>query len=174
MDDGIRFRIPKDLYNPAYPLLIDPTLLAGTYLGGNDTDRIMDVKVDTAGNIYLIGETKSPNFPTSSGSFQTTFSGGDITGDVFIAKLNPLANTLMFSTFLGGSGDDSPTSIEIDSQRNIYIAGITSSSDFPITSNAFQSGKMAFEWVYPKCNSVGSDFLLQFLLGGTQMFVSWI
>jgi len=167
LDDGIRFRIPKDLYNPAYPLLIDPTLLAGTYLGGNDTDRIMDVKVDTAGNIYLIGETKSPNFPTSSGSFQTTFSGGDITGDVFIAKLNPLANTLMFSTFLGGSGDDSPTSIEIDSQRNIYIAGITSSSDFPITSNAFQSGKMGNrDGFITKFNSDGSDILYSSYLGG--------
>jgi hypothetical protein len=55
---------------------------------------------------------------------QTTEFGGDITGDVFIAKLNPLANTLMFSTFLGGSGEYSPTSIEIDSQRNIYIAGL--------------------------------------------------
>lgn len=167
LNDGVKFCISENLYDRTYPLLIDPTLLAGTYLGGNDIDRIMDVKVDTAGNIYLVGETKSPNFPTSSGSFQTTFSGGDITGDIFIVKLNPLADTLIFSTFLGGSGDDSSTSIEIDSQRNIYIAGITSSSDFPITSNAFQSGKMGNrDGFITKFNSNGSNILYSSYLGG--------
>ncbi|HOV32047.1 MAG TPA: SBBP repeat-containing protein [Candidatus Hydrogenedens sp.] len=168
LNDGVKFYIPENLYNPDYPLLIDPTLLAGTYLGGNDIDRIMDVKVDNAGNIYLLGETKSLNFPTSSGSFHTTFSGGDITGDVFIVKLNPLANTLIFSTFLGGSGDDSPTSIEIDSQRNIYIAGITSSSDFPITPNAFQSGKIGNkDGFITKVNSDCSNILYSSYIGGS-------
>lgn len=166
-EDSIKFHIPKSTYNPDSPLLIDPTLLAGTYLGGNNTDRIIDVKSDSAGNIYLVGETKSLNFPTSSGSFQSNFLGGDITGDIFITKFNSLANTLVFSTFLGGSADDSPTSIAIDGQRNIYIAGITSSSDFPIITNAYQTTKLGNRDAFiTKINSDGTGLLYSSFLGG--------
>jgi len=167
-DNGVKFSIPESSYNPNYPLLIDPTLLAGTYLGGNNTDKIIDVKTDSAGNIYLVGETKSLNFPTSNGSLQTTYSGGDITGDIFITKLNPTANNLLFSTFLGGSADDSATSIKIDEQRNIYITGITSSSDFPITTNAFQTsnagGRDAF---ITKINSDATELIYSSYIGGS-------
>ncbi len=166
--DGIKFSLDESSYNPAYPVLLDPTLLAGTYLGGNNTDRIIDVDIDGAGNIYLVGETKSVNFPTSSGVFQNSFFGGDITGDIFITKLNPLANTLIFSTFLGGSGDESPTAIKIDEQRNIYITGITSSSDFPITSNAFQTSKIGNRDAFiSKINSDGTGMIYSSYIGGS-------
>ncbi len=166
--EGVKFNIPKSSYNPAHTLLIDPTLLSGTYLGGNNTDRIIDVKTDNAGNIYLVGETKSVNFPTNSGSLQPNYMGGDITGDIFITKLNSLANTLIFSTFLGGTGDDSPTSLEIDEQRNIYLAGITSSPDFPITMNAFQSIKLGNrDAFFSKINSNGTALLYSSYLGGS-------
>lgn len=167
-EDGVKFNIPRSSYTPDRPLLIDPTLLSGTYLGGNNTDRIIDVKTDNAGNIYLVGETKSVNFPTSSGSLQSNYMGGEITGDIFITKLNSLANTLIFSTFLGGTGDDSPTSLEIDEQRNIYLAGITSSSDFPITMNAFQNIKLGNrDAFFSKISSNGTGLLYSSYLGGS-------
>jgi len=166
-DSGIKFHIPEHSYNRDSPLLIDPTLLAGTYMGGNNTDKIIDVKTDSAGNIYLLGETKSPNFPTSNGSFQPSFSGGDITGDVFVTKLNPLANSIIFSTFLGGSADDSPTSIEIDEQRNIYVTGITSSPDFPISSNAIQATKVGNRDAFiTKIHSDATGLIYSSYLGG--------
>ncbi|MGC9053517.1 MAG: SBBP repeat-containing protein [Candidatus Hydrogenedens sp.] len=167
-DNGVKFYIPESSYNPNYPLLIDPTLLAGTYLGGNNTDKIIDVKTDTAGSIYLVGETKSLNFPTSAGSLQTNYSGGDITGDIFIAKLNPLANYPLFSTFLGGSGDDSATAIRIDEQRNIYITGITSSSDFPTTTNAYQTTKAGGRDAFiTKINSDATELIYSSYIGGS-------
>ncbi len=166
--EGVKFIIPKSSYNPEHPLLIDPTLLSGTYLGGNNTDRVIDVKTDNAGNIYLVGETKSFNFPTSSGSLQSNYIGGEITGDIFITKFNPLANTLIFSTFLGGTGDDSPTSLEIDEQRNIYLSGLTSSPDFPITTNAFQTTKLGNRDAFiSKINSNGTGLLYSSYLGGS-------
>ncbi|MCA1901654.1 MAG: SBBP repeat-containing protein, partial [Candidatus Hydrogenedens sp.] len=167
-DNGINFNLSDSNFNPNYPLILDPTLLAGTYLGGNNTDKIIDVKVDSAGNIYLIGETKSPNFPTSYGVFQSNFLGGDITGDIFVTKMNPTANQILFSTFLGGSGDDSPTCLEIDSYRNIYIAGITSSSDFPITANAYQNQKRGNrDSFFVKLSSTGQNLIYSSYIGGS-------
>ncbi len=100
-----------------------------TYLGGSWDDRAFGIAVDAGGSAYLTGWTYSPNFPTTSGALQRKLGGGR---DAFAAKLNAAGNTLVYSTYLGGSGYDSGNGIAIDSAGNAYVAGDTSSGNFPV------------------------------------------
>lgn len=114
------------------------TLLYLTYIGGSQDDGVSAIAVDTAGDAYLAGATTSPNFPIVGG-YQTSYGGSmptgnhTRTGDAFVAKLNPTGNKLLYSTFLGGSGDDIAFAIAIDGAGNAYVAGATSSFNFPLT-----------------------------------------
>jgi len=113
-------------------------LLYLTYIGGSQDEGVSAIAVDAAGNAYLTGGTTSPDFPIVGG-YQTHF-GGTVatgnsirTGDAFVAKLNPSGNKLIYSTYLGGSGDDIAFAIAIDSAGDAYVAGATSSFNFPLT-----------------------------------------
>src|SRR6478672_11133798 len=86
-------------YDPSYPLIIDPTLTYSTYLGGNGADPVYAIAVDGSGSAYVTGGTTSTNFPLANAVQRRL--GGDY--DVFITKLNPAGNTLVYSTYLGGS-----------------------------------------------------------------------
>ena len=110
------------------------SILASTYLGGSDSDGINSMFIDSLGNIYVTGYTYSSDFPTTSGAYQTAYGGG---GDAFVAKFSGDLQTLLVSTFLGGSDEESALSIAMDSGGNIYIAGWTFSLDFPTTSGAY-------------------------------------
>jgi hypothetical protein len=108
-----------------------------TFLGGVEFDSGNDIAVDTAGNAYVTGRTSSSNFPTTVDAFDTTHNGAP---DVFVTKLNPSGSApLDYSTFLGGSGDDQPLSIALDSLGSIYVTGATQSSNFPTTVGAFDT-----------------------------------
>lgn len=109
-------------------------LIYSTYLGGSNNDSGTGIALDSAGNAYVTGSTNSTNFPVSN-AFQPFFGGGF--SDAFVAKLNPNGSALVYSTYLGGSNQDQGNGIAVDSGGNAYVAGTTSSSDFP-TSNAFQ------------------------------------
>src|SRR4030095_15373363 len=106
-------------------------------------DGANDIAVDTSGSVYLTGATSSPNFPTTADAFDTTFNGGP--SDVFVTKINPSGSApLVYSTFLGGSGnpqetgiqDDAGLGITLDSFGNIYVTGGTRSANFPTTAGA--------------------------------------
>jgi len=127
-----------DAYDKTKPLVIDPTLSYSTYLGGTGNDQADDVVLDSAGNIYMIGTTASANFPLQN-AYQSTCTSC-VTGspDVFITELSADGSKLVFSTFLGGSSEDDGNGIALDSSGNIYIDGRSFSSDFPVSSNAFQ------------------------------------
>ena len=89
---------------------LNPTgtaLVYSTYLGGTGEDYGSGIAVDTAGNAYVTGTTYSTDFPTTAGAFQTTFGGGN--ADAFVTKLNPTGTALVYSTYLGGTGDDVAT-----------------------------------------------------------------
>ena len=137
-DNKIGFNIGN--YDRGRELVIDPTLSYSTYLGGSGTEGFVHVAVDSSLNIYLTGATNSTNFPVTNGS---TLAG---TQNLFISKINPQnAGTgnsqLVYSIYLGGSGVDTPAGIQVDSNFGIYVAGSTSSPDFPTTaSNAFNPG----------------------------------
>ncbi len=134
LDDANRVSFRLAHYDANRPLIIDPVLSYSTYLGGSDTDAGLDIAIDGAGNAYITGETRSTNFPTLN-PFQNLSS---IDGDAFVTKLAPGGNNLIYSTYLAGNGRDRGESIALDVTGNAYIAGYTTSSNFP-TANAFDA-----------------------------------
>jgi len=102
-------------------------LLYSTYLGGSDGDNASRVAIDGADNTYVTGFTLSPDFPTVN-AYDWSYNGG---GDVFITKLNPSGNALVYSTYLGGSNYDRVSGIAANGSGNAYVSAWTSSSDLP-------------------------------------------
>lgn len=129
-DRVVSFRISK--YDKTKSLVIDPVLSYSTYLGGSKTDRVGRVAVDSGGNAYVTGYTTSADFPTTENAHQPIGSE-----DVFVAKLNASGTSLVYSTYLGGSGVDRGIGVAVDSVGNAYLTGQTFSTDFP-TVNALQ------------------------------------
>jgi hypothetical protein len=121
-------------YEADRPLVLDPELAYSTYLGGSDTDGGGGIAVDTSGNAYATGATYSTNFPTAN-PLQAANQG---LGDAFVAKLNAAGSALVYSTYLGGSGDESGQGIAVDPSGNAYITGQTTSTNFP-TANPVQA-----------------------------------
>ncbi len=115
-----------------------------TYLGGSGPDDAHAIAVDSAGNVWVAGETVSPNFPTTANAISRTF-GGEIDlgplrfGDAFVAKLDPAGSHLLYSTYLGGSEADAAYGIAVDWAGAAYISGGTGSPNFPTTPGAFQT-----------------------------------
>jgi len=128
-------------YDRSRELIIDPILNFSTYFGGSGDEHATSVAVDGSFNVYLTGSTTSLDIPTTPGVFQPAIHGAQ---NVYIAKITPplgsIVATLDEVTYLGGSGTDTPVGIKIDGGNNPYVAGTTSSSDFPTTvTNAYQS-----------------------------------
>ena len=111
-------------------------LLYSTYLGGADDDASNAIAVDAAGNVTIAGWTASLSFPTTAGAIRRTCSVGSSGNclDAFVAKLNPTGSALVYSTYLGGTGDDEARGLAVDSAGNAYITGKTASPDFPLTA----------------------------------------
>jgi len=150
-------------------------LVYSTYLGGNWIDSGERIAVDRFGQAYVIGNTSSSDFPTTAGAFQR--SGGSI----FAAKLNSSGTGLVFSTRLGGSARDYANALALDSQHRMYIAGCTTSFDFPL-ANAYQSTLKADSSTgrYQNCNafvtrlnSTGSALSYSTYLGGSVGDSAW-
>ncbi|HEY3130668.1 MAG TPA: SBBP repeat-containing protein [Acidobacteriota bacterium] len=152
-------------FDASKTLVIDPVLFYSTYLGGSGSDDGTGIAVDAAGNAYITGETTSTNFPIVAGAPQTSFSG---VFDVFVTKLNPTGSGLVYSTYFGGSGDDAGLRIAVDALDNAYISGLTTSTNFPVTSSAFQASYAGGEDAFvAKLNSSGSVLLYSTYLGGS-------
>ena len=108
-------------------------LIYSTYLDGNGDDYSYGVAVDSSGNAYVAGSTGSTEFPTVNPVQEINYGGGD----AFVAKLNATGSALLYSTYLGGTGDDEAYSIAVDPSGNAYVTGYTNSLDFPVV-NAIQ------------------------------------
>ncbi len=128
------FRVAS--YDKTRELIIDP-LLASTYLGGSEDDYGHSLAIDSDGNVYITGQTRSSNFPKVTGAYDTSYNRGD--GDIFVAKLNSDLSRLLVSTYLGGSSGDVGHSLALDSSGNVYIAGWTFSLDFPTKKDAYDT-----------------------------------
>jgi hypothetical protein len=136
-----------------------------TYLGGNDEDAGNNIAVDASGNAYLIGYTNSNDFPTTAGAFDTSFHGSD---GGYVTKLNPSGTGLVYSTYFGGSGWDYVRGIAVDISGNAYLTGITASSDFPTTIDAWDTGSNGGEDVFvSKLNPSGTALVYSTYLGGS-------
>ncbi len=136
IDGRISFALGN--YDRAYPLIIDPTLIYSTYLGGSADDAIYKIAVDKSRNIYIAGLTTSTDFPTPN-PLQPVKSTGY---DGFVVKLSPNGSQLIYATYLGGGGgindNDLLMSLAIDAEGSAYVTGNTYSTTYP-TVNAFQS-----------------------------------
>jgi hypothetical protein len=137
-------------------------LAYSTYLGGSYLEEVGGIAVDTAGNAYVTGQTGSSDFPTLN-AIQPTIRGA---WDAFVTKINGGGNAV-YSTYLGGSGSDSGSSIAADAAGNVYIAGQTDSNDFPVL-NAIQSTNHGYEDVFvTKINASGGAIVYSTYLGGS-------
>ena len=136
-------------------------LIYCTYLGGRGDDRAFGIAVDSSGNAYVTGWTSSSAFPTAW-PMQSTLAGGK---DAFVAKLNPAGNALVFSTYLGGNGTDSGNGIAVDASGNAYIAGYTSSTNFPVISAYQNSNRGMTDAFVTKLDAFGS-LIYSTYLGG--------
>src|SRR5271157_741178 len=152
-------------YDSKRAVIIDPilSLSYSTYLGGTASDQANGIAVDSSGSAYITGYANSLDFPVAA-PLQGTNHGAP---DVFVAKLNPAGTALVYSTYLGGSGDDRAFGIAVDANGNAYVAGTTSSTDFP-TMNPLQAalagGTDAF---VAKLNVSGNRLVYSTYLGGT-------
>jgi uncharacterized repeat protein (TIGR03803 family) len=111
-------------------------LVYSTYIGGRANDFGDAIAVDSLGNAYVAGYVLSMNFPTTPNAFQPT-SGGNF--DAFVLELNSAGSGLIYSSYLGGAGVDAADAITLDSSGNVLVTGVEASTNFPVTSNAFQS-----------------------------------
>ncbi|MFC2131918.1 SBBP repeat-containing protein, partial [Bacteroidota bacterium] len=108
------------------------SIIYSTYLGGSDSDDSRDMVLDNHNNVYVVGYTRSNNFP--AGSFDPTFNGGSF--DVVVSKLSSDLDSLLYSTYLGGGGDDVGNGIALDNNNNVYITG-SGGAGYPTTSGAY-------------------------------------
>jgi hypothetical protein len=133
LKDGIvSFKVGD--FDPSRHLIVDPVLAYSSYLGGTGVDEGRGIAVDSQGSVYVHGSTTSADFPTL-GPNQGTLAGS---ADAFVTKLNATGDAILYSTYLGGSGEERPRSIAVDELGYAYLAGGTHSADFP-TANAFDS-----------------------------------
>ena len=166
-ENEVRFQVAA--YDRTDPLIIDPILSYGTYLGGSLNDEAYGIAVDGAGNSYIMGSTKSTNFPTAgtAGAYQTAYQGG--THDVFVTKINAAGDAVIYSTYLGGNDDDGGLGvggIAVDASGNAYITG-AATSNFP-TKNALQGTSPGSPSAFVTKLSVdGSDIDYSTYLGGS-------
>jgi hypothetical protein len=148
-------------YDRSRELVIDPSVTYATYLGGTGEDDGNAIAVDGSGNAYVTGETKSTNFPGTSGGYAGGF-------DVFVTKLSANGSTLEYSTYVGGSGDDSGNAIALDASGDAFVAGGTASPNFPVTSaplqKAFGGGSLD-AFVFELSSSGGSPIYSTYLGG---------
>jgi len=180
-DNQVGFQVSA--YDPQRALVIDPVLKYSTYLGGSGDDWgsvfnfIRAIAVDPRGNAYVIGTTNSIDFPTTTDAHQREFAGGGggfinpfgdfAVGDVFVAKLNAAGNALVYSTYLGGTGDDYGEGIAVDAAGRAYLAGMTDSTDFP-TMNPIQTENAGLADMFlAKLNATGSALVYSTYLGGS-------
>ena len=124
-------------YDSSHPLYIDP-LLASTYLGGKESEFAYSVAIGPEGNVYVAGSTCSSDFPATDGAYDTDLDNQS-KGDGFVTMFDPSLTQLLASTFIGGNERDDIVSMSIDRDGNVFIAGVTSSQDFPVSPSAFDT-----------------------------------
>ena len=142
------------------------SLVYATFLGGSVLETARSVAVDSAGNAYVVGDTSSPDFPTTAGVHDTSLNGQVYDG--FVSKLNPQGSALLYSTFLGGSGVDRVNGVALDADDNAYLIGDTESADFP-TARPLQAayGGGFTDAFVAKMNQGGSALIYSTYVGGT-------
>jgi Beta-propeller repeat len=153
-------------YDSKLPLVIDPTVRFTRFLSGSNTDEAMSIAFDGVGNSYVTGTTDSVNFPVLGGI------GGNASGsDAFVTKLSP-TGAVLFSTYLGGGGDDAGMGIAVDAS-GVYVTGRTGSLDFPVRQplQPFLNG--VNDAFVTKLSPLGNALVYSTFLGGSSGEEGW-
>ncbi len=159
-DGGIGFELGA--FDETLPLIIDPLVVYSSYFGVHGDTSATGVAVDSNGNAYVTGWTDSMDLPVA-GPLQG-FNAGNV--DAFVMKLNSAGNTLLYATYIGGTGDDRAYGIAVDSGGNAYITGTTTSTNFP-TKAPLQSGLSGSRDAFVlKLNAAGNGLTFSTFLGG--------
>jgi Ca2+-binding RTX toxin-like protein len=148
-------------FDPTQPLVIDPVLAYSTYLGGSASDSANRIAVDSTGAAYIIGTTVN-NFTTTPGAYQTTPAGQ---ADFLVTKINPEGTALVYSTYIGGTGNEYGIGIAVDSQGNAYLTGQVDPG-YPTTLGSFQPTATTYNAAATKLNVAGNSLVYSTFLGG--------
>ncbi|HKB16191.1 MAG TPA: hypothetical protein VKF62_08995, partial [Planctomycetota bacterium] len=141
------------------------SLLSSTFLGGADEEYAWALAVDASGAAVVAGWTYSPDCPTTAGAYDTSFNGGLF--DALVASLSPSGGSLLYSTFLGGTGYDVVSALALDGSGAATLAGSTSSADFPATAGAYDtSWEGAFDTFVSRLSPSGASLRYSTFLGG--------
>jgi aldose sugar dehydrogenase len=155
-------------YDRSRALVIDPTLVYATYLGGSGDDLGSSIAVDSNNNIYIAGTTSSANFPSHNGAFGTNAG----LADIFVTKIDAAGANIIYSTYVGGSGLDRGDGLTIDNSGNAYVVGRvdSSSTNFPATTGSFGPSYRGgdFDGVVFKLNPQGNGLVYAGFLGGEE------
>ena len=139
-EDTVFYHFPNG-YDANTPLIIDPSLTFSTFSGSTSDNWGFTAAPDDEGNLYAGGIVFGTGYPVSVGAYDGVFKGGDgeYQIDMGISKFSSDGSSLLYSTYLGGEGNETPNSIITNSHDELYILGLTSSSDYPVLSNAYQT-----------------------------------
>jgi hypothetical protein len=147
-------------------------LVQSTFLGGNLHDAARSIAVDDWGRAHVVGYTDSPNFPTTAGAFDTSIELFD--ANAFVTQFAPDGSDLVYSTFLGGDGDDSGYGIVLDGSRSACVLGFTEAEDFPTTRGTFDETHNGKRDVFISLlNQTGRDLEYSTFLGGGESEYGW-
>lgn len=176
LSDGVvRFVFP-DGYDKTKTLVIDPDLTFSTFTGSTSDNWGFTAAPDQNGNLYGGGIVMGAGYPLTAGAYDGSYAGGEgvLSIDIGITKFNSAGTALIYSTYLGGSGNETPHSIVVDDLNQLYVLGATSSVNFPMLANSFQS--IFAGGVSTTQNGLtfsGSDiFVTKFNAGGTNILGS--
>ncbi len=139
-------------------------LLYSTFIGGSGDEEVFGMIIDAPMNAYLTGRTTSTNFPTLT-PLQSKNGGG--ANDAFVTKINPPGTAIVYSTYLGGTGDDQGQGIAIDTARNAFVTGSTTSSNFPRRDFIQASLSGPSDAFVSKLNLAGTALIYSTYLGGS-------
>lgn len=180
--DGTTVTFELGNYDDSHKLIIDPELAFSTFTGATSDNWGFTACPDEDGNLYGGGIVFGPGYPVTNGAYDITYNGGQNTGglsgfDISITKFNSTGTANVYSTFLGGNGNEVPTSLVTNDNGELFVLTITSSTNFPTTANAFQTVFAGGPTVGPTDNVIlgfnGSDLAItRFNNTGTSILAS--
>lgn len=135
--EEVYYAFPKG-YDRAARLVIDPTVVFSSYSGSTGDNFGFTATYDASGHLYGGGMVRSSGYPVTLGVVQGVYGGGE--NDIAVSKFTPSGNTLVWSTYIGGSSNEVPHSMVVSSSDELYILGTSNSSDFPTTSGCWDNG----------------------------------